>query len=502
MTQSRPNKKWEEARALLANYQNDRAFPAYEKLIRQFPNEPELWLEYGGAARGMRQFKIAFRAWERASELAPQDSDLLVQIGQQYNDLRQPDKARAFYEQAIDADPRNSNARIAMARFLERGHRFAEAREEVDACLKANPKDEQGRYYDALLDRRENKLEDAERHLRDLIGSNPEQPYVQYSSRYELAEVLNRTGRFDEAMNMLIEAKALVRRTGDVNVVLRQYEGFAAQWRRAALPLPKDILGTWAKQFPKRDRSEIPNLAFLGGHPRSGTTLLEQVLGTNSSVAAFDEPRAFRQVVWELYHATPQFTPARLNIIRKRYFEALADEGDSNWAGKVVLDKNPAPTANLPIWLRVFPELRVVIALRDPRDVVISCFFQNLRLNPFSANYLTLARTAKRYADLMDVWLAAREWTGLTWLESRYEDTVTNLEKEGRRVTEFLGLSWDQAQARFYESSRKKQIRAPTYHDASQPIYDRALARWRSYEKHLEPIMPILEPYCRALGYS
>jgi hypothetical protein len=170
--------------------------------------------------------------------------------------------------------------------------------------------------------------------------------------------------------------------------------------------------------------------------------------------------------------------------------------------GKLLVDKNPSPTARLPLWLRVFPELRVLIALRDPRDVVLSCYFQNILLNATNVNFLTFERLAKHYTDLMDIWLAVREWEGFAWLETRYEDLVANLEREGRRVTEFLGLSWDGSQARFYEKSQHKQLYSPTYQDVTQPVYTRSVGRWHCYEKHLAPVLPALEPYCRKLGYS
>jgi hypothetical protein len=109
---------------------------------------------------------------------------------------------------------------------------------------------------------------------------------------------------------------------------------------------------------------------------------------------------------------------------------------------------------------------------------------------------------ARHYAGLMDVWLAVREWEGLAFLESRYEDTVAGLAEEGRRMTEFLGLAWDEAQTRFYEHSRAKRIFSPTYHDVTQPIDARPVGRWRHYQKHLAPILPLLEPYCRAFGYA
>ncbi len=102
----------------------------------------------------------------------------------------------------------------------------------------------------------------------------------------------------------------------------------------------------------------------------------------------------------------------------------------------------------------------------------------------------------------MDVWLAVRQWEGFSWIETRYEDTVANLDQEGRRVTEFLGLAWHEGQARFYDKSSQKRVYSPTYHDASQPVYKRAVARWSAYEKYLAPVMPILAPYCRALGYE
>jgi len=115
-------------------------------------------------------------------------------------------------------------------------------------------------------------------------------------------------------------------------------------------------------------------------------------------------------------------------------------------------------------------------------------------------NFLTFERLAKHYADLMDIWLTVREWEGFAWLEMRYEDIVADLDKEGRRVTGFLGLDWDENQKRFYEN--RKQLYSPTYQDVTRPLYSRSVGRWRAYEKHLAPILPVLESYCRKLGYA
>ena len=489
------------ARRLLESYDFSQALAAYEKLARQFPRKARIWVEYGAAAAGAGQLDMADQAWAKALELEPGSSENLLQIGHQYKGLRQPEKARTWYEKALAADPKSINPRMALAILAEQNHGFAEAREVIASCLAIDPQDDQARYYAAFLDRRENKLEDAERRLRDLIASDPRHQYVQYASRYELAEILNRNERFDEAMQMLSEAKNLVRRLGNIDVMLKEYDREAGQYRQSSQELPKNILRTWSREFPERGRYATLKLAFLGGHPRSGTTLVEQILGAHPDVAALDESPAFTMIVAKLFNESQQISPARLNVIRRRYLEAVQRECGGSLTGKLLLDKNPSPTAKLRIWLRVFPELRVLIALRDPRDVVVSCYFQNLPLNSFNANFLTLERTARHYANLMDVWLAVRQWEGLAWMETRYEDTVADLEKEGRRVNEFLGLGWNPAQGRFHEKCSQKQMYSPTYRDASQPVHARSVARWHAYEKHLGPILPILEPYCRAFGY-
>jgi tetratricopeptide (TPR) repeat protein len=491
-----------EARQLMQAHDYSAAIKAYEKLTQHFPHKAGIWFEYGCAAGGAGQLDLLDRAWRKALELEPHNSALLLQMGHRYQALRQLEKARASFERAATADPRGINPRMALAILLEQDHRFAEAREAVSSCLAIDPQDDQARYFAALLDRRENKIADAERGLRDLIASQPRHSYVQYASRYELAEVLNRTERFDEAMETLAEAKRLVRALGHSDVMLKEYDEEAGKYRRDTQALPVNILRTWSREFPEKSRAAIPRLAFLGGHPRSGTTLLEQVLGAHPDVAALDEPSAFTMIAAHLFNTSPNLSPARLNIIRRRYIGAIQQELGGPQERKLILDKNPSPTMKLRIWLRVFPELRVIIALRDPRDVVISCYFQNIPLNPFNANFLSLERTATHYANLMEVWLAVRRWEGLAWIETRYEDVVADLAQEGRRVTEFLGLSWDQEQARFHEKSSKKRMYSPTYHDASQPVYARSVARWHAYERHLALIQPILEPYCKALGYS
>jgi tetratricopeptide (TPR) repeat protein len=491
-----------EARDALLSHEFARALPRYEQLTRRCPGSAVIWFEYGNAAAALRDISLADRAWRKAIELEPRNAELVSLIGHRYQAARQPSQANACFARAAAADPRGINPRISLAVLLEQNHRLAEARASVEECLAIDPNDDQARYFHAVLDRREGKLAEAELVLRDLIRSEPKHPYVRYACRYELAQILDRADRFDEAMELLKEAKSLVRALTDTEMLIKGYDRGAESVLRFTKALPLDILRTWAQFFPERKREPIPPLAFLGGHPRSGTTLLEQILDAHPAVAALDEPNAFLEVLQPAFHSSPKLSSQRLNGLRRSYIQALHQELGAAAQGKLLVDKNPSPTARLPLWLRVFPELRVLIALRDPRDVVLSCYFQNIPLNTVNVNFLSWERLAKHYADLMDVWLAVRQWEGFAWIETRYEDVVADLAKEGRRVTEFLGLPWDEQQTRFYEKSRTKQLYSPTYQDVTRPVYARSVARWSAYEKHLAPILPALEPYCRTFGYA
>src|SRR5258708_31712325 len=168
---------------------------------------------------------------------------------------------------------------------------------------------------------------------------------------------------------------------------------------------------------------------------------------------------------------------------------------------RIHLDKNPTLTLVLPGYLRLFPETKLLIALRDPRDVVISCFMQYLPLNTNSVCFLTLERAARRYAHDMGVWRMLRDQLCSPWLEVRYESCITGLECEARRAIDFLKLPWDAEVLRYRERLKTKAVSSPTYEAVSKPLYTSAIGRWRNYQKYLEPCLPILQPFIEAFGY-
>jgi hypothetical protein len=240
---------------------------------------------------------------------------------------------------------------------------------------------------------------------------------------------------------------------------------------------------------------------------------LEQVLDSHTGLVSSDEREAFGRDIFPAMWRTPT-TPLptaaaldaipsqRLAVQRDRYLTYMSAALNEPLGSRIHLDKNPTLTLLIPGMLRLFPETMLLIALRDPRDVVVSCFMQYLPLNPNSVCFLTLEHTARRYAHDLNIWIRFREIIGSPWLEVRYEDCVARLEHEARRALEFLALPWDEGVMSYRERLKTKAVASPTYEAVSQPLYTSAIGRWKNYRKFLEPFLPVLDPLVKAFGYE
>jgi hypothetical protein len=170
---------------------------------------------------------------------------------------------------------------------------------------------------------------------------------------------------------------------------------------------------------------------------------------------------------------------------------------------RLLIDKNPSYNVLIPAFVRIFPETKFLVALRDPRDVCLSCFMQAyMPLTKASAPCITLENTAELYLWLMGTWQTLKPLLKNPWLEVRYEDMVENLELVARKTLDFLGVSWNPAVLKFDEHARQKMVRTPTYADVTQPVYKRAVGRWRNYQKYFEPYLEKLDPFVKAFGYE
>ncbi len=192
----------------------------------------------------------------------------------------------------------------------------------------------------------------------------------------------------------------------------------------------------------------------------------------------------------------------RTRSLRRLYWEQIESVLYVKPGEKLVVDKDPLNIVEIALINVIFPEARVIVALRDPRDVCLSCFMQSFRLNAATINFRSIERTAEFYAEVMQLWLDLRHKLSLPFVEVRYEDLVDDTEGQTRRLIDLLGLPWHDDVRRFSEKSQGRFVSTPSDAAVREPVHRRAVERWRKYEKSLAPVAPTLQPFVDAFGYG
>jgi tetratricopeptide (TPR) repeat protein len=242
---------------------------------------------------------------------------------------------------------------------------------------------------------------------------------------------------------------------------------------------------------------------FLLGFPRSGTTLLDTFLMGHAGVQVHEE-RPFLEAAAVL-GGTPQqratLDVAGVAAMRAAYWQALDSETDR--PGALQVDKYPLASARASLIHALFPDAPILFALRHPCDVALSCFMTRFRLNWGVASFLSLEDTVVTYDRVMNLWTAARKQLPLKVHEVRYERLIAEPETLLREVAAFAGIEFDPVMLDHSGTARARgMIATPSHAQVAEPIYDRAVGRWRRYRSQLEPYLPMLKPWCDEFGYD
>ena len=171
-------------------------------------------------------------------------------------------------------------------------------------------------------------------------------------------------------------------------------------------------------------------------------------------------------------------------------------------SGRHLVDKLPLNLVHLGLVRRLFPDAKILLALRDPRDVVLSCFMQTFELNTAMVHFLDLCDAARLYRTVMALGTVYQQRLGLDLLSYRYEDLVAAPESTARQVFAHLGLPWDDCVMRYYERRAGRAVATPSYQDVTRPVYSRAVGRWRSYRGEMAAALDLLLPAVTAFGYA
>jgi hypothetical protein len=258
----------------------------------------------------------------------------------------------------------------------------------------------------------------------------------------------------------------------------------------------------WRGTAPPGERTHV----FLVGFPRSGTTLLGQVLASHPDVQTMEERTCLMDSAAEFFGSDSGLdrlaglSEAELEAWRARYWQRVAESGMVP-SRPVFVDKMPLNAVFLPLIARLFPHARILIALRDPRDVVLSCFRRRFAMNAGMYEFTRLDSTAAYYGAVMRLMKVYSEKLALQTFDARHEALVGDFAGEGQRLCAFLGLDYRHEMTGFSKRARTQNIDTPSSAQVARGLSEAGVAQWRRYARELEPVLPMLAPFVAQFGY-
>lgn len=480
------------------NFQQARSFT---------PNDPNLLNALGLCLARMNRTDEAVGVFDEAIALSPRVPQTHLHKGWALGQRGDQKGARESYARAIKLDPKYAEALAGIAALDAREGDRESARQFAQKALRINPREPTAVVAMAMADIAEGAFQAAEERLGPFLND----PSVAGHPRALML------GLYADAMDGLDrpeEAFAAYRTKNEELFRLHQPR-FAG--RRRAIDIFSDV-ASYLEQLPD-GQSSAPKTAavpaadkprehvFLLGFLRSGTTLLEQVLGSHPDVAVLEEREtlsdfapAFLMEKDGLERLAAQ-SEEELSKIRAQYWERVREFGGEP-AGKVFIDKQPLNTFNLPVIAKLFPNAKILFALRDPRDVVFSCFRRHFEVNATMFEFLRLDDAARFYDIVMRVGTTSLAKFPMSVHQHKYEDMVEDFETQVRAVCEFIGIAWDDSMRNFSESAKAREIRSPSVLQVRRKLYREGMDQWRKYERQIASILPILAPWAEKFGYS
>ncbi|MEZ6242185.1 MAG: sulfotransferase [Phycisphaerales bacterium] len=451
--------------------------PRYEHRARVRYRLGTIYSKLGRWQRAIDTLKRAAREW-------PDNADLLYNLAQaQIYAQRQSDAAETL-ARALEADPDHADSLARLATMAQYAGRPEDAAAQLEAIDRRGIRNWSVELAFATLAPKTGRNPEAIRRLRSMVDEGGLEPEERAALLLNLAYLLDLEGRYDDAWGAAEEGNAALPVHYDPARFVRDVEhSIRTVTPEVILSLPEPT-----------DRAS--DVVLILGSPRSGTTLMEQIIAAHPEADSAGELEVLGESVKIVARAAGATGDAsrirRADMIKASGHYLSALRACSGQARKRI-DKQPHNWHSLGLASRLLPEARVIYCDRDLRDVAISTFFRNFAIgHEYSTRLDWIGQYLRESRRLMRHWIEVipRTTDSFKITTARYEEVVANAETESRRLVEFVGLPWDDACLRFQE--HKRGVRTLYADQVGRGVYKDSLERWRRYEKHLGPLMEAL----------
>jgi len=459
--------------------EQERALSCLQRALEIEPTRADTYLAMGGLLVEDGQLDEALWCFDRAAAHAPDSSRARNRLAQELSDCGQVDQAKALFRRSLAQRPDDLDAWFGLGHAMEDLGRASLATACYLKILEQQPDHglALGQYLTVVKDEAEAAAWIS--HAHRALSQNETPDEAKALVGYGLAKYYDRRGQYEPAAQAGLAANAARRRK-------------AGPLNRAALQARVDgIIATYTSEFfSERTRWGIgtDQPVFIVGLPRSGTTLIEQILAAHPSMHGAGElPDLARLAVHSIagqskapWQAASLLTDEMASrLLAHDYLRALRRNASPDCHR--ISDKQPLNFFHLAFVALLFPNARVIHCRRDARDNALSIWMENFNADQrYATDFADLAFFRLQYERVMDHWHTALP---LTILDVQYEEVVADLEGQARRLMGFLGVPWDERCLDFHQVNRA--VQTPSRWQVRQPIYTRSVGRWKSYTPYL-----------------
>ncbi len=487
---------------LLKQAKPDEAITHFNRLLEIDPGSADAYNNLGHAHQQRRKLGEAETAYRRAIEIEPDHADAHYNLGLVLREQGQPSEAINYFKRALECNPLLVDAYTCLGEIYEKTHQLAELENHTEKMLQLDPDNPEANWLVARMLRRNGKHKEARQRLsRIQIPTDNDQTTM--GIHFEFGRLYDLDHNSDQAFQHFSEGNRLQALSPEAYIADKD------RYLRNIRALRDFYTDKWVQSpaaFSTEYSTQAP--AFIIGFPRSGTTLLGQILDSHPQVQVLEEKPALESVQLALAEmpdgypgALAKLSDSDLIHLRTHYFNAAKKYIARN-PDLLLVDKHPLNINYVGLITRLFPNAKLVFALRHPCDVCLSCFMQSFRPNDAMVSFFTIKDTAIFYDEVMRLWQQSVVILRPDFHEVRYETLVEDFKTEVAGLLDFLGLEWNDA-VMDYNRHAKTQVNVdtPSYSQVTEPIYQRARYRWQRYQRHFEPVMGLLRSHLDYFKY-
>lgn len=499
---------------------SDKASELFEKLISIDPGYTPAYIGLAETKESLGDYLEAISILQKLKDDSSNKLDVLGSLARIYRETGMLPQSIKTYEEALNIDPDNQVARFYLALTLGDSGYIEEGLVEIEKLEEITPDDpkiigakatlleklgeydkahhlisdcfEKGYIPAGIVDiysrlcHRYNECDNAITLMNKSLENNKLNKESRRGLLFTLAKLHDRLGNFEEAFARIEEANRLKNYRYD-------HDSYVKYIDRLISPEVTQLLNqTKSWRYPDHDIQPV----FIVGMPRSGTSLIEQILASHPQVFGGGERHEISSLAQKLpfmegvHGVYPECLADLDSDLIAQILEAYESYSKDLPSGTTLMtDKMPENFQHIVFIRLLFPNARIIHSVRNPIDTCLSCYFQQFTgYHDYAYDLEDLGKHYVEYKRLMDHY---RDIANIPMLEVKYEDLVHDAEGWSRKMIEFCGLEWDERCLRFYETERV--VRTASYDQVKEPVYTRSIDKWKHYEHHLQPLIKALK---------